>query len=78
MRFDMSRHGVRNVAEWEESIQAHLRRIARQYGVTLEVQSINFMFEELIFALAEQSPSQKVVILIDEYDKPSPKVRSAR
>jgi len=29
MRFDMSRHGVRNVAEWEESIQAHLRRIAR-------------------------------------------------
>jgi len=70
MRFDMSRHGIRNVIEWEESIHAHLRRIARDYGITLENQSLNIMFEELIFALAEQSQSQKVVILIDEYDKP--------
>jgi len=70
MRFDMSRHGIRNVPELEESIQVHLRRIARQYNIEIEKQSPNIMFEELIFELSALSESGKVVILIDEYDKP--------
>ncbi|MFN0201738.1 MAG: AAA family ATPase [Bacteroidia bacterium] len=43
-----------------------LNRIARQYGITLVSEGIGERFKELIETLSQR---QKVVVLIDEYDK---------
>ncbi len=51
----------------EMSILEDLRRIAQDYGFELEQNTAKSAFEELIRAL---SGTVKVVILIDEYDKP--------
>ena len=49
------------------AIENKLNRIAKEYGVTLEQPNYPLQFEELIIKL---SSTAKVVILIDEYDKP--------
>lgn len=67
IHIDLSRHLIRNVDDLEMSIQTHLQRVGRQYGVTISPKPATFMFEELIFELATE---KQVVILIDEYDKP--------
>ncbi len=51
----------------EDSIVRHFQHIAREYEITLEAKTAKSAFEELIQAL---SPRGKVVVLIDEYDKP--------
>jgi hypothetical protein len=51
----------------EQSILEDLRQTALGYGVRLEQNSAKSAFEELILAL---SKTNKVVVLIDEYDKP--------
>ena len=70
IRIDFSRHPIRNVAELEKSIRRHLKRIARTYAVSLEDDSPAIMFEDLIFELSDKHEGKRVVILIDEYDKP--------
>ena len=51
----------------EAAIEAELHSLAALMGVKLEQKSIERLFRELIQKLATQA---KVVILIDEYDKP--------
>lgn len=51
----------------EQAIQAELERIAERSGIALEERGIACMFREIIRKLAGDG---KVVILIDEYDKP--------
>ncbi|NOQ35236.1 MAG: AAA family ATPase, partial [Methylococcaceae bacterium] len=53
-----------------ETFAAILNEIAENYGVTLNQHSLsNNRFGELIHTLY-QSTGQKVVVLVDEYDKP--------
>lgn len=49
------------------AIDKELHRIAHQYDLTLREETISQKFRELIKELGE---SKKVVVLIDEYDKP--------
>ena len=51
----------------EKAIDNILREIAKEYSVTLENESFSSKFAELIQKLGQK---KKVVILIDEYDKP--------
>jgi hypothetical protein len=52
----------------EKAIDIRLEEIAKQYEITLSGQSIDQKFKELIVQLSETRG--KVVVLIDEYDKP--------
>ncbi|MFP3254447.1 MAG: AAA family ATPase [Hydrogenobaculum sp.] len=52
-----------------KSINSFLRKIANEHGITLEEEIIGLKFQELIQKLCEKY-NQKVVVLIDEYDKP--------
>jgi hypothetical protein len=47
----------------------YFREVAKNYGIDLVSQSASDCFRELIKSLREQS-GKKVVVLIDEYDKP--------
>jgi hypothetical protein len=51
----------------EKSLLEDLRKTAQEYGLVLKQDSAKSAFEELIYELSKQ---QKVVVLIDEYDKP--------
>ena len=46
-----------------------MRKIAKEHGITLEEEILGLKFKELIQKLYEKY-NQKVVVLIDEYDKP--------
>ena len=52
----------------ENALEAELRILGERLGVQYEETGIGRMFRELIRKLA--TPERKVVILIDEYDKP--------
>ena len=58
-----------NRSELDNSIFSMLREQTNLHGLTLEETAIPFKFRELIIKLHDQH-QQKVVILIDEYDKP--------
>jgi hypothetical protein len=66
IRLDLSRLDFR-----DQSLQVALmdsfRQSAREYGLTLSASTAKSAFEELIFELSKNG---KVVVLIDEYDKP--------
>jgi hypothetical protein len=51
----------------EVSLLLSLQQSAAEYGFFLEQDTVRSAFEELIYKLAQQA---KVVVLIDEYDKP--------
>jgi hypothetical protein len=67
IRIDFSLYQVKSAAALERSIKTHLRRIAREYQVSLGEGDYHEQFAELILELAAQN---QAVILIDEYDKP--------
>ncbi|HFD39159.1 MAG TPA: AAA family ATPase [Anaerolineae bacterium] len=67
IRLDFSLHQADTAAELKQSIARNLIRIARQYEIELEGGEYYGLFEDLIFQLATRN---KVVVLIDEYDKP--------
>ncbi|MBV7339531.1 AAA family ATPase [Chloroflexi bacterium TSY] len=67
IRLDFSRIAATTADELKEGIKWYLRRIARQYSITLPDGPYYTLLDELIFGL---STIGKVVILIDEYDKP--------
>lgn len=50
-------------------IDDHIKKHAKQYGVTISNPTKSTRFNELIVKIADKT-SQKVVLLIDEYDKP--------
>ncbi|UKL13727.1 ATP-binding protein [Dissulfurimicrobium hydrothermale] len=59
----------RNIEELQETMRVILKRHAEEYQVSLENTALKDRFFELIQRLSEKH-GQKVVILIDEYDKP--------
>ncbi|MEZ0329505.1 MAG: AAA family ATPase [Dissulfuribacterales bacterium] len=59
----------RDKAELQETMRVILNRHVEKYNVSLETTNIKDRFFELIQRLCEKH-HQKVVILIDEYDKP--------
>ncbi|MFN8486093.1 MAG: AAA family ATPase [Caldilineaceae bacterium] len=67
IRMDFSRLQVNTAAELKVGIERYLGQIAQQYNVTLGAGPYYAQLEDLILALAKE---KKVVILIDEYDKP--------
>lgn len=68
IRLDFSRHAVKNAATLEQAIDYFIGEIALHYGVTLRGFDYQSRFDNLIQQLA--GDGQRVVILIDEYDKP--------
>ncbi len=67
IRIDFSQLKVHTAAELESGLKRYLRRIARQHQIELEAGEYYEQFSDLIFLLAEKG---KVIVLIDEYDKP--------
>lgn len=60
---------MRSVQELQGSFAYILKEHAREYGLSYSYQELQNCFAELIHSLHEQY-GRKVVILIDEYDKP--------
>jgi hypothetical protein len=54
----------------EESLISYLEEIAENYQITLAAKSAIDCFRKLIKTLYDKTGQTKVVILIDEYDKP--------
>jgi len=66
IRLDFSAMNYRDLG-LESEILDRLKEIAKKYGIKIKARSAKKYFHELILAL---SKTEKVVILIDEYDKP--------
>lgn len=67
IHLDMSGRTIRVPGDLQDHLRIQVRLIAEGYGVELEEEGHEPRFAELIRRLAEIS---KVVILVDEYDKP--------
>ena len=67
VRIDFSKSKARNGDELINYIVYQLDKIAQVYGITLEQTQHDIKFDELLIKLSEIN---KVVVLIDEYDKP--------
>ncbi|MBL0717397.1 MAG: ATP-binding protein [Desulfosarcina sp.] len=67
VRIDFSKSKARNEDELINYIVYQLDKIAQVYGITLEQTQYDIKFDELLTKL---SGINKVVVLIDEYDKP--------
>ncbi len=67
IHIDFSRYQVQNVQELKQRIQLYLQQIAQEYKISLEENPFDVQWVELILKLSRE---QRVVILIDEYDKP--------
>jgi Protein of unknown function (DUF1703)./Predicted AAA-ATPase. len=71
IRFDMGKLANETPAELKKSIILALEARAEQNNITLKQNAdISYLFSTLIERLAHQSEYKKVVVLIDEYDKP--------
>jgi len=70
IHIDYSKVNYRDTKEiFRSSMVFHLQAIANEYQVTLVSQDISTAFNELVLKLYEKY-QQKVVVLVDEYDKP--------
>jgi hypothetical protein len=67
VRIDFSKSKARNSDELINYIVYQLDKTAQLYGITLEQTQYDIKFDELLTKLSEIN---KVVVLIDEYDKP--------
>ena len=67
IHLDFSRYGVENAQKLEQVIDYFVAEIATEHEITLRGFDYQSRFDNLIQQLGRQS---KVVILIDEYDKP--------
>ena len=71
LHLDMGSVQARNVDEFSELLSAHLLDRAHELGVEgLSGSSPAILFKRLIDALAAKSPDGRMVLLVDEYDKP--------
>ncbi len=71
LHLDMGSMQARNVDEFMELLAAHLQRRANELGVgELSGTVPSVLFTNLIDALAAKSPDGRMVLLVDEYDKP--------
>jgi len=69
VRFDFGAGIVRTRAELDSKIRLYLECAAKEYGVELADDIPSSQFHRLLLKL-EQKYQQRVVVLIDEYDKP--------
>jgi len=69
IKLDLSQAYPDTVENLKESISSFLEDIAKKYQIKLSKKLIPLKFQELIQKLYEKY-NQKVVVLIDEYDKP--------
>ncbi|ACG57644.1 protein of unknown function DUF1703 [Hydrogenobaculum sp. Y04AAS1] len=69
IRLDLSQTYPDTEENLQKSINSFLRKISKEHGITLEEEILGLKFKELIQKLYEKY-NQKVVVLIDEYDKP--------
>ncbi|MBE9542674.1 MAG: AAA family ATPase, partial [Proteobacteria bacterium] len=67
VRIDFSKKKAENKDDLKGFILHQLRNIAKKYGILLERGQYDEAFDELLTKLSEIN---KVVVLIDEYDKP--------
>jgi Predicted AAA-ATPase/PD-(D/E)XK nuclease superfamily len=67
LRFSFDKIGIEQGLE--KALLAALQKIAKKFNLKLKEKSVGLRFEELIEGVAEKT-GKKVVILIDEYDKP--------
>ncbi|HMY68766.1 MAG TPA: AAA family ATPase, partial [Leptospiraceae bacterium] len=67
IRIDFSKQKAKNTEQLERFIKEQLDYIAEDYGIRLTHQEYFSRFDQLIQLLSKES---KIVILIDEYDKP--------
>jgi hypothetical protein len=67
IHIDLGESPATSAEALEEMLQNALKNVAQSYGITLTTSSAAMKFSELIRALSNK---EKVVILIDEYDKP--------
>ena len=67
IRYDFSSNSVDSAANLERLLDYYTAKVAQSYGVTLRGFDYQSNFQELIEQVGQ---TQKVVILIDEYDKP--------
>lgn len=72
IRLDFNQERVQSAEALQEVLTTYLERVAARYQITLPRSNYQRQFLQLIEKLAEQGPAgqKKVVILIDEYDKP--------
>ena len=67
LRFDFSRNTVQSAAKLEEVIDLYIGRLAQDYGIRAD----GIDFQSRLVDLVEQlGKKNRVVILVDEYDKP--------
>lgn len=67
IRIDFSRHTVNDADRLEQVLDYYLEEIAQEYGLVLKGFNYQSKFQNLIRQLGQ---TKRVVILIDEYDKP--------
>ena len=67
IHFDFSQIASQTSEEFKESLEDYVIKIASSFGISLEGRSIQIRLTSLIEKLAEKN---KVVFLVDEYDKP--------
>jgi hypothetical protein len=71
IRIDWTQINHATLKEMKISMISYLKEIAQSYQITLSAQSAPDCFRELIKTLHDKNgKKQKVVVLIDEYDKP--------
>ncbi len=70
IRFDFSMMKARTDEELEELLIENIDNIARDNNFKLTSRIYTSRLKELILILAEKSVHKKVVVLVDEYDKP--------
>ena len=71
LHLDMGSVQAPTVSAFEETLVEHLRRHAAEFAVVLpDVDIPSVLFTALIDGLASKSPDRRMVLLVDEYDKP--------
>jgi hypothetical protein len=69
IKFDLSQAYPDTEENLIKSLDSFLKAVAKEHQITLEEEILGLRFKELIQKLYEKY-NQKVVVLIDEYDKP--------
>jgi Protein of unknown function (DUF1703)./Predicted AAA-ATPase. len=69
IKFDLSQAYPDTEENLIKSLDSFLKAVAKEHQITLEEEMLGLRFKELIQKLYEKY-NQKVVVLIDEYDKP--------
>ena len=69
VRFDFGSGVVHTKEELDSKISFHLRNTAEKYQITMKPDVLSSQFAQLLIDL-EAKYNQKVVVLVDEYDKP--------